>query len=86
MTETTATLGYECDLHARLATKLVALCQTFTSDITLCAGGAEMNAKSIVSLMSGGVAKGSAVHIQATGPDEKQAIDAVAAFISALSD
>ena len=86
MTETTATLGYGCDLHARLATKLVALCQPFASDITLCAGGAEMNAKSIVSLMSGGVAKGSTVHIRATGPDETQAVGAVAAFISASSD
>jgi len=63
----------------------IALCvqtaSSFSSSIRLTDGVRRMNAKSIMGMMALGLALGDSVTIQADGPDEEEAIVAMADFI-----
>lgn len=67
-------------VHARPASKIVQAATKFKSDIRLIYGGAEADAKSILNIMIMGAGFGSAVMIRASGEDENEAVDAVAAL------
>jgi len=68
-------------LHARAASRLVALTSTFASDIKV--GHDKMiDGKSILSLMMLAAVKGTELNIEADGPDEEQAVKAILALIS----
>lgn len=68
-------------LHARAASRLVALTSTFASDIKV--GHDKMiDGKSILSLMMLAAVKGTELNIEADGPDEQQAVKAILALIS----
>ena len=61
-------------LHARPAKVLVNLAKQFKSDISVQNGEKRANAKSMVSVLTLGVVKGTCVRIQANGEDEDTAI------------
>lgn len=67
-------------LHARPAAVFVKAAAGFKSTVTvenLDRGTAPVNAKSIISFLGGGIAKGHKVRIAAEGEDEEAAVDAL---------
>ena len=64
----------ESGLHARPATVLVNAANKYQSEIQLHYAGKSVNLKSIMGVMSLGVAKGADIEITAEGNDEKEAI------------
>jgi PTS hybrid protein len=64
-------------LHARPAAEFVRLASTFDAQITI--NG--VDAKSLLRIMSLGLGRGKTVGISATGPDAREAIDALTALI-----
>ena len=70
-------------LHVRPAGALVKLVKKFTSSVTVSAGGKTVNAGNIVSVMSLGVTKGTAVKIEASGEDSEEALAALRDFFRA---
>lgn len=69
-------------LHARASTKLTQTASKFTSEIWITRNGRRVNAKSIMGVMMLAAAKGSFVTIEASGADEKEAIDSLTALIA----
>jgi phosphotransferase system HPr (HPr) family protein len=72
-------------LHARPAAMFVRTAAGFASRITLenlDRGTAPVDAKSIIAVMSSGVATGHRVRVAAEGADEDTAIEALDAFIA----
>lgn len=64
----------EAGMHARPASALVGSLGKFKSDITLEHKGKKVNLKSILGVMSMGIASGSVVTIAADGEDESEAM------------
>lgn len=64
-------------LHARPASKFSAEASKYKSNIQVMLNGRTGNAKSVINLMALGVRCGSEIEIQATGIDEKEAIDGI---------
>lgn len=75
-------------LHARPASDFVGLAGTFQSKIQLQRAGEEdkYNAKSIIMLLSLGLAQGERAVLTAEGEDEKDAVEALAALIANMRD
>jgi phosphocarrier protein HPr len=73
----------ELGLHARAATKLVKLAESFRSTVELEKDGQRANAKSImgVLLLCGG--RGSKLIVHADGDDAREAVAAIGALIAA---
>ncbi len=80
------TIVNESGLHARPASDFVKLAGTFQSRIELKRLGEEKtyNAKSIIMLMSLGLAQGEKAILSAEGEDEKEAVDALAELVANL--
>ena len=68
-------------LHARPAKVLVNLAKQFKSSISLLHGSKKANAKSMVSVLTLGAAKGSNITLQVDGVDEEQALADIEAAI-----
>ena len=68
-------------LHARPASQFVQTAAKFESEILLIKGGNEINAKSIMGVMAGGLSQGTELEIRANGADEKEAVDTLANLI-----
>lgn len=81
MIEKQATVKLKTGLQARPAALFVQTANRFSSDIFLKKDDKEVNAKSIMGLMSLALSTGSVVTIRATGNDEEEAIEALIAFI-----
>lgn len=73
-------------LHARPATDLVNLCKKFASTVKITAGETEINPKSIISILSGGVFTGTRIIVIAEGEDEEVAIREITHLIENLAD
>jgi phosphocarrier protein HPr len=69
-------------IHARLSAKIAQLASTFSCSVWLAAKGRRADARSVVAVMLLAAAVGSTITIEASGPDEKEAIDALADLIS----
>lgn len=78
------TLKNKSGLHARPASQLTHLAQSFQSSITLSHGTTEANAKSIISLLAAGIKCGTTLEIQVNGSDEQEASDAIISLIEEL--
>jgi phosphocarrier protein len=65
-------------LHARAAAKVVHAANAFSSNIFISAGDEEVNAKSILGLLTLAASKGSSLTVRADGEDEEQAVNALA--------
>ena len=68
-------------LHARASAKLTQLAGSFKCEVWLSRNGRRVNAKSIMGVMMLAAGKGSRVVLQTDGPDETEALDAIAALI-----
>lgn len=64
-------------MHARPAATLVQTVLEFESDITIQKNGREVNAKSIMGLLTLAAAHGSRVTVTCKGPDAEEAMEAV---------
>ena len=77
MTQQKVMITNKLGLHARAAAKLVHTANTFTSDVFIGGEQEEVNAKSILGLLTLAAAKGSSVTVRAEGPDEEEAVRAL---------
>ncbi len=67
-------------LHARAAARFVHTASAFTSQIRVTRGARTMDGKSILGLLLLSAGRGTTIEISAEGPDEQEAIDALAAL------
>lgn len=67
----------EHGLHARPASAVVKAATPFAADLKLVAGEKAVNLKSLMSVLSMGLTKGSAFTLRAEGDDAQQALDTV---------
>lgn len=84
--EAKAIVRSKMGLHARPATKLVKLAQSFNAEITLIKGENSVSASSVLGIMMLGSHCGESVVVRATGDDAKPALEAIIALISCQSD
>ena len=68
-------------LHARPAALFAKTAEDFKSDIRVSKEGVEVNGKSILGLMMLVAGKGSELTIAADGPDEEEAVEALAKLV-----
>ena len=69
-------------LHARPAAEIVKVAAKFKSDITISRDDLEVNGKSIMGVMMLAAEQGTMLRLQAKGPDEDEAVKAIAEVIS----
>jgi len=69
-------------LHARASAKLTQTASGFASEIWLSRSGRRVNAKSIMGVMMLAAGNGSAITIEANGPDAEDALKALLALIA----
>lgn len=83
MYKKTVTIKNKTGLHARPASDFVKEASKFSSKITIrrLDEEEEVNAKSIVFLLSLGIEQGTAVELSAKGDDGQQAVDSLVALI-----
>ena len=82
MYEKKATIVKQIGLHARPATFLVQQANEFKSSIWIEKDERRVNAKSLLGVLSLGVAKDMTISIIADGPDEVNAVDTLCELIS----
>ncbi len=75
------TINNAVGLHARPASLFVQTAGRYKAKIDVIKGSARLNAKSIMGIMSGSIAKGSVITIEADGEDEQEALDALVALV-----
>ena len=68
-------------LHARAASKLVALATKFDADVWVGHGGREVNAKSILGVLMLAAAKGTSITLRCEGPQGQEAYDALVKLV-----
>ncbi|MEH0832833.1 PTS phosphocarrier protein NPr [Pectobacterium cacticida] len=74
-------------MHARPAMKLFELVQCFNAEVILRnESGTEAEASSVIAMLMLDSAKGRLIEIEATGPDEEQALSAVVRLFDAGFD
>ena len=81
MIERTVTIANKNGLHARPAAEIVKMAARFKSDILLVRDELEVNGKSIMGVMMLAAEFGSSLLLRADGPDEKEALGAIAQLI-----
>ena len=69
-------------LHARASTKFTQTASQFKSEVWVEKNGRRVNAKSIMGVMMLAAAKGSTIEIEATGPDENEALAALQTLVN----
>jgi len=78
MIEVEVVITNKLGLHARPAAKLVQTASSYSSNIVLKKENLEVNAKSIMGVMMLAAEMGATIVIRAEGPDENDAVKAVA--------
>ena len=86
MIERTVVLASKHGLHARPAADLVRLAARFRSDVKLTKDDMTVDAKSIMGVMMLAAECGSELVVTAEGPDEQEAMEAVAVFLETESE
>lgn len=81
MIERTVTIANKNGLHARPAAEIVKMAAKFKSDILLVRDDLEVNGKSIMGVMMLAAEYGSSLLLRADGPDESEAVGAIAKLI-----
>jgi len=69
-------------LHARPAAEIVKTAAKFECNITLTRDDLEVNGKSIMGVMMLAAEFGSTIALRADGPDEEQAVEALAVLVA----
>jgi len=80
MTQAQVEITNRLGLHARAAAKLVHTANSYSSEIFIGTGEEEVNAKSILGLLTLAAAKGTPLTVRADGSDEEKAVAAVVAL------
>jgi phosphocarrier protein HPr len=73
------------DLHARPAGALSVAAAGFTAAVQLAVGDAEVDAKSVLSVMQLGASSGQQVTVRAVGPDAQDAVDTLIGILSSAT-
>ena len=76
-----AVVNNQVGLHARPATFFIQKANEFKSSIWVEKDERRVNAKSLLGVLSLGIVKGTPIKLIADGPDEKEAVEALAALI-----
>lgn len=82
MIESTVTIVNKLGLHARAASRLVNCASGFASEVWISRGTREINAKSIMGVLTLAAGRGTELGLRADGKDEEAAIAAVTALIA----
>lgn len=82
MIKTSTTISNKLGLHARASAKLTKLAGTFPCDVWMSRGERRVNAKSIMGVMMLAAARGSTLVVEAEGPDETDAVEALRALVA----
>jgi phosphocarrier protein len=82
MLQREVTIVNRLGLHARAAVKVVSLCSKYVSSVVLVVNGRRAEGRRMMAILMLSATVGSQVLIQAQGPDEKEAIEAVTRLIS----
>jgi phosphocarrier protein len=82
MVSKTATILNKQGLHARPATAMVNTASKFKSEIFICKDDKKVNGKSILGLLVLAAESGSSLTIEANGPDENEAVDALVELVA----
>ncbi len=69
-------------LHARASAKLTQMAGQFKSEIWIARNERRINAKSIMGVMMLAASKGSTIHLEIDGADEKEAMKAMLSLIA----
>lgn len=86
MIEKRVTIQNKTGLHARPATLFVHKANLFKSDISVVKDLREVNAKSIIGIMSLGAGKGEEILIKAKGEDAQVAVNSLAELLGSFSE
>ncbi|MDI3534610.1 MAG: phosphocarrier protein HPr [Thermosediminibacterales bacterium] len=86
MVERTVTIKNKTGLHARPAAQFVQTANKFKSNITITKDGKTADAKSIITVLSMGINKGSEIILCAEGPDESKAVDTLVELINGFKE
>jgi len=81
MIQSSIQISNKLGLHARASAKLTKLAGGFKCDIHLSRNGRRVNAKSIMGVMMLAAGLGAEVVIEADGPEEQRAVDALRTLI-----
>jgi phosphocarrier protein len=81
MTVRSVTVVNQLGIHARAAAKFVHLAGRYGSQIRVARQGREMDGKSIMGILLLAAARGSTITISADGPDEQDAVAALAGLV-----
>jgi phosphocarrier protein HPr len=68
-------------LHARAAARFVHTASRFRSHVTASRDGRTMDGKSILGILLLAASQGSVIEVAAEGPDEQEAIEALASLV-----
>ena len=82
MPEREAKIVNKLGIHARPAAEIVKTAAKFECNITLTRDDLEVNGKSIMGVMMLAAEFGSTIALRADGPDEEQAVEALAALVA----
>lgn len=69
-------------LHARPAAEIVKTAAKYKAEITISRADLEVNGKSIMGVMMLAAEQGSTLKVKADGPDEEQAVNAIADLVA----
>lgn len=68
-------------LHARLAARVAHVASRFKCSVSLASKGRTANARNVLAVMLLAASVGSTISIEASGPDEAEALDALSMLI-----
>ena len=75
------TVGNTLGLHARLAARVVHVASRFTCNVSLAFKGRTANARNVLAVMLLAASVGGTILIEASGPDEAEALDALSSLL-----
>ena len=78
MTEQTVTVTNQAGIHTRPASIIVRTASKFESEIIIQRGAYEINGKSVIGVMTLAAEKGAELTLRVDGPDEDDALSALA--------
>ena len=82
----TAVVNNQVGLHARPATFFIQKANEFKSSIGVEVEERRVNAKSLLGVLSLGIVKGTEITLIANGPDEEEAVEALATLLASDFD
>jgi len=80
------TVGNTLGLHARLAARVVHAASRFSSSVSLAFKGRTADARNVLAVMLLAASVGGTILIEASGPDEAEAVEALSALIADRAD